>query len=80
VVVVTLGKQGSLAYDGQIYYQPSLPTTPVDTLGAGDTFIAVFLAGWLKGKARSEALADAARGAAQTCTHLGAWLQETQSP
>lgn len=80
LVVATLGKRGSLGYDGQVYHQPSLPTAPVDTLGAGDTFIAVFLAGWLKEKSRSEALADAAHASAQTCTHLGAWLQETQSP
>lgn len=79
LVVVTLGKRGSLAYDGQVYYQPSLLTAPVDTLGAGDTFIAIFLAGWLKGKSRPKALSDAAFAAAQTCTHLGAWLQETQS-
>jgi fructoselysine 6-kinase len=78
LAVVTLGKRGSLAYDGQVYYQPSLPTAPVDTLGAGDTFIANFLAGWIKGKTRPEALSDAALAAAQTCTHLGAWLQETQ--
>ena len=72
LVVVTLGKRGSLAYDGQVYYQPSLLTAPVDTLGAGDTFIAIFLAGWLQGKFRPEALSDAALAAAQTCTHLGA--------
>jgi len=73
-VVVTLGKLGSLAYDGQTYYQPSLPTQLVDTLGAGDTFIGIFLAGWLKAQPLPEILYNAALSAAQTCTHLGAWL------
>ena len=78
LVIVTLGELGSLAWEDQAYYQPSLPTHLLDTLGAGDTFIGIFLAGWLKGKSRPEALYDAALAAAHTCTHWGAWLQESQ--
>jgi ribokinase len=44
VVVVTLGKEGSLAVDhtGEVRRAPAYPVTPVDTTGAGDAFVACF--------------------------------------
>lgn len=73
LVVVTLGREGSLAFDGQDHQQPANPAQVVDTLGAGDTFIGVFLAHWLKSKPLDQCLLKAAQAAAHTCTHYGAW-------
>ena len=44
VVVVTLGKEGSLAVDhtGEVRRAPAYPVAPVDTTGAGDAFVACF--------------------------------------
>ena len=44
VVVVTLGKEGSLAVEntGDVHHAPAHPVTPVDTTGAGDAFVACF--------------------------------------
>jgi fructoselysine 6-kinase len=73
LVVVTLGQRGSLAYDGTFYRQPARPAQVVDTLGAGDTFIGHFLAGWLKGSSLPVCLENGADAAALTCGHFGAW-------
>ena len=46
LIVVTLGKQGSFYYlDGESAIVPTVPVTPVDTTGAGDSFFGTFLAG-----------------------------------
>lgn len=75
VVIVTLGVRGSLAFDGANFYQqPAIKTKVVDTLGAGDAFIGLFLAYQLRGKTIPASLLRAAAGAAKTCSHLGAWL------
>ena len=44
VVVVTLGKEGSLAVEntGVVHRAAAHPVTPVDTTGAGDAFVACF--------------------------------------
>ena len=74
LVVVTMGKKGSLAYDGEHeYLQHAFPVQVVDTLGAGDAYIGTFLASWLKGESIPEGMERAAKVAAHTCTHLGAW-------
>ncbi|WP_353646892.1 PfkB family carbohydrate kinase [Mesorhizobium sp. WSM2239] len=44
----------------------------MDTLGAGDTFIARVLVGLLEGEAPQSLLQAAADAAAHTCTYLGA--------
>ena len=73
LVVVTMGREGSLAFDGHFYKQPAIPIQVLDTLGAGDTFIGVFLANWLKSNSLARCLQEAAQAAARTCTHYGAW-------
>ena len=50
IVSVKLGKQGGLAMrDGALVKAPSLPVKVVDTVGAGDTFNAGFVFGFLHG-------------------------------
>jgi sugar/nucleoside kinase (ribokinase family) len=48
LTVVKRGGGGALAWShGRSVTVPGLPTDPVDTVGAGDSFNAGFLAGWL---------------------------------
>lgn len=47
---VTLGKKGSITYDGhQSFYSPAIKTDFVDSLGAGDIFAGTFLYGLSRG-------------------------------
>ena len=73
LVVITMGLEGSLAYDGAFSKQSAILVDVIDTLGAGDTFIGVFLANWLKKHAVPDCLLEASQAAAETCTHYGAW-------
>lgn len=75
LVIVTLGKGGSLAYDGNLYYQPAVTAKVVDTLGAGDAYIGTFLAYWLRSFDIPSCMEKASRKAAETCSHLGGWSQ-----
>lgn len=51
LTVVKRGADGALAWsDGTPVTAPALPVTPMDTVGAGDSFNAGFLAGWLGGE------------------------------
>lgn len=74
LVVVTLGAKGSVAYDGRFYFEPALPVNVIDTLGAGDTYIGIFLANWLNGDVLQECMRRASRAAAETCLHHGGWI------
>ncbi len=72
-VLATRGGGGAMLSDGEaIYSVPATPVEIVDTLGAGDTFIARVLVGLLKGEPPQDLLQAAADAAAQTCTYLGA--------
>ena len=45
-IVATLGARGAIAFDGkQIFSAPALKITPIDTVGAGDTFVGYLAAG-----------------------------------
>lgn len=77
LVVVTMGVLGSLASDGHSLIEVAAKATHVlDTLGAGDTLIAGFLAGRLAGLALPDCLAAGRDAAAETCTHFGGFPQE----
>lgn len=50
-VLVTDGAKGAYYYDGsRVVWQPSYKVTPVNTTGAGDSFGAGFLAGFIESK------------------------------
>lgn len=73
-VVVTLGEKGSIAYDGQRYYEYGIvPCEVVDTMGAGDSYIAAFLCGILQGKPIEECMAMGAQNSSITIAYNGAW-------
>lgn len=71
--LVTLGSKGAiLGGETGIFDVPAAKADLVDTLGAGDTFIARTLFGLVKGEAPRELLAAAATEAARTCSYYGA--------
>lgn len=57
VVVAMLGEEGSLAYDGEKWYRQDAEKVPVvNTVGAGDSFIAAFTYGVSRGESISECM------------------------
>ena len=63
VVIITLGKNGSYAYDkrdGREYSQASVGDTVVSTVGAGDSFAAAWLTGFLEGQSIQACMKKAA--------------------
>jgi ribokinase len=72
LVVVKLGKNGSIAFSDKIAYEAEPYTvTAVDTTGAGDSFNAGFIYGFLKGKAVMECLKYGNGCGALSVTALG---------
>lgn len=71
VLITRGGKGASFASKDLRVDQLAIPVEPVDTLGAGDTFIARTLLGLLREEEPTESLAVAAAEAAKTCVHAG---------
>ncbi len=75
VAVATFGENGSLAYDGRDFHTgPVHPATVVNTVGAGDSFIAGFLWGILNDKGIPAALDKGARVAADVVSVFEPWV------
>ena len=73
--VVTRGRHGSLAVSAGVHHQPPVPVTVVDTLGAGDAYIAACISALVEGSPLVAALEQGAAAAARACTHYGAWQE-----
>lgn len=72
-VIVTLGKDGAKAATPETSFSvPSLPITPVDTVGAGDTFCGYLAAGLDAGLDLETAMARAAYAGSLACLKPGA--------
>ncbi len=72
IVIVTLEDKGVLALKGGSYYfSPAPQVETVDTLGAGDAFIASFLSFYSANLSLPDSLEWASRDAARCCTHYG---------
>ncbi len=73
LISCTWGGQGAwLAERGQLIHQPAFVVdTPVETLGAGDTYNAALISRLAMGDATADALAFACRLAAKKCTQFG---------
>jgi fructoselysine 6-kinase len=74
IVTVTLGGNGSIAYDGNAFFRCGvIPTEVVDTMGAGDSFIAGFCKGIIEKKPVKECMKMGSECAALTLGYMGAW-------
>lgn len=72
-IVLTLGSQGSLYWDGEkMIKQPCYKVKAVDTTAAGDTFTGFFIGGLSQGMEGVKALDWAARAAAVAVNRAGA--------
>jgi 2-dehydro-3-deoxygluconokinase len=72
--IIKLGPDGAVATaGGQDYEQPAVSISAVDTVGAGDGFVAGFLAEYLLDKAAPECLATAVTVGAYACLSAGDW-------
>lgn len=74
LAVATLGPSGSVAWDGRHLHRAGIvPTTIVNTVGGGDSFIAGFVEATLRGGGVPEALAAGAATAAKVLGVFGPW-------
>jgi 2-dehydro-3-deoxygluconokinase len=72
--VMKLGERGALALvDGELYRAPAVPVTVVDSVGAGDGFVAGYLAERLAGSLPQQRLAVGVQVGAFACTVAGDW-------
>ena len=72
--LVTRGQEGALLVGPRGFHEePAQPVEAIDTLGAGDTFIASVLVGLLEERQPGDILSRAAQAAAQTCLMRGAF-------
>lgn len=71
-LVVTMGSSGVMYYDAGVKVYPAQSIEVVDTVGAGDSFVAGFSAGIFRGYSLTQAIALGTKTAALTCQHLGA--------
>jgi sugar/nucleoside kinase (ribokinase family) len=73
VLCVTLGDQGAVALDGDVFHrEPAFLVHAVDTTGAGDVFRGGFIYALVHGQPIDQALRTANAAAAVSCTRLGA--------
>lgn len=73
MLILTCGVNGSYVFTpGNISFQPTPKVEVADTVGAGDSFTAAFIASILRGKSVAEAHHKAVETSAFVCTKAGA--------
>ncbi|MDE6321110.1 MAG: carbohydrate kinase [Muribaculaceae bacterium] len=73
MLILTCGIDGSYVFTpGNVSFQPTPAVEVADTVGAGDSFTAAFIASILKGKTVAQAHALAVQTSAYVCTQKGA--------
>ena len=73
MLILTCGINGSYVFTpGNVSFQPTPKVEVADTVGAGDSFTAAFIASILKGKSVQEAHSTAVQTLAFVCTKKGA--------
>jgi 2-dehydro-3-deoxygluconokinase len=73
-VVIKLGRRGALArIDGELIEVPAVPVQAVDSVGAGDAFVAGYLASRLLRRTVGDRLSTAAVAGAFAVTVPGDW-------
>ena len=75
LVLAMLGTAGSLCYDGEKYHSYGIVECDhvVDSMGAGDSYIAGFLCGIVEGLSIEECMHKGAATATETLKYFGAW-------
>ena len=74
LLVATLGGDGSIYYDGKDFYRHHIvPVKAVDTMGAGDSFIAGFMVGLAKHMDYIECMIEGSDKARETVLKKGAF-------
>jgi 2-dehydro-3-deoxygluconokinase len=72
--VLKRGERGSIASDANVLIESAAVRVPVvDTVGAGDAFVAGFLSGRLRGDGLAECLRTATAAGAFACMGMGDW-------
>ena len=72
--VIKLGANGALALvNGELYSQPAVPVEALDTVGAGDAFVAGYLSEFIAGLPPAESLRTAVATGAFACLVPGDW-------
>ncbi|MDY9920037.1 MAG: carbohydrate kinase [Proteiniphilum sp.] len=73
IVILTKGTEGSFVFNGEgTSYQPTPKVHVADTVGAGDSFTAAFVAAFMNGKPITEAHQFAVEVSAYVCQQHGA--------
>ncbi|MEH7108960.1 fructoselysine 6-kinase [Bacillus sp. JJ1764] len=74
ILIATRGSDRTVAYDGkEYYYQSPEYVKPVDTMGAGDSFITAFLLHYIQHPDIAQAMKEAAVFAANSCLVEGSF-------
>ncbi len=75
LVISMLGEKGSLCFDGDTFYKFGIIECDdfVDSMGAGDSYIAGFLSGIVKNLPIKECMRIGASTASDTLKYFGAW-------
>lgn len=78
LAIVTRGADGSIAFDGRDWFSVPAVEIPavVDTTGAGDSYIAGFVAARAQGESVLDCMRAGAAVAAKTCQHRGGFPQD----
>ena len=71
-VIITMGEEGALSYNGEFEWIPAEKAEPADTTGAGDVFNGALTVALAEGMAMSDAVRFANRAAAISITRYGA--------
>ncbi|GAB3537486.1 sugar kinase [Arthrobacter tecti] len=73
-VIIKQGSAGCLAsINGTLYDVPAIKVPIVDTVGAGDAFVAGYLADYLQGQDPEDRLSTAIKAGAYACMAAGDW-------
>lgn len=74
ILILTCGTRGSYIFtaDGEVSFRPTPKVEVADTVGAGDSFTAAFIASLLKGRTIADAHTAAVNTSAYVCTRPGA--------
>lgn len=80
-VVVKNGELGAGVLDRDSWFElPAIQVEVVDTVGAGDAFMAAYLVEMISGSCIEVRLKAAVRAGARCCTHYGDWEYSLESP